>query len=140
MKQKVKSYRKITSIIMLAICSMLTVACSGNDDGGIEDVPENLFGTWYASGGSRSASITFYRDGTGIQEMSYGSSDSYYRYETFTFTYTFSNNKIKCSGTKSEYDSEGRTNIQDWETTFEYRQNTLINNQWTNLEEFTKQY
>lgn len=127
----------ILSIIMLIICSVGFTSCGDDDENGIGNAPDNLFGTWSGTSGKRYVSVTFNKDGTGTEEMEFSS--SYTRYGVATFTYTFDNNKIKCSGTWSDADSEGRTSTKDWSTTFEYHGSSLTGGGFSDITQYTKE-
>lgn len=124
------------SIMMLVACSMTLIACGSDSDDGPGDIPDNLIGTWSGSSGRRSVNVTFNRDGTGTEEMDFNS--SYSRYGVATFTYKFDNNKIKCTGTWTDADSEGQTSTRDWSTTYEYHGNSLTGEEFSDVTQFTK--
>lgn len=136
MKTLTKSL-KLLITMMLLTCSMIVISCGDDDENGVGNAPENLFGTWSGSSGKRSVTVTFNRDGTGTEEMEFSS--SYSRYGMASFTYTFDNNKIKCSGKWADADTEGRTTTKDWTTTFEYHGNSLTGGGFSDVTQLTKE-
>jgi hypothetical protein len=120
-------------------CGIVT-AC-GDDDGGnftpdgytkrdnnpvIDDeIPIELLGSWNCDDGKRFLSFTFNADGTGTGSVDFeGTTRESHR--DYTFTYTYRNGTVTCTGSEVYYDTDGKliTN-KNWTTTFTFNGKVL---------------
>lgn len=124
MKLFIRRFQTAIAVALMLVMTATFTSC-GDDD----DEPGNtglVAGTWYGNEYDHfysNVSITFNSDGTGSATMDHnGSYHSAYRAE---FTFKVDGNKVTTQGKMGSANSDGETNTQDFNNTYEVSGNTL---------------
>lgn len=118
--------KKFWLLLTIAFCcTTMFCACGGNDDDGPGDNSE-VVGSWVGDDYDHfysNVTITFQSDGTGSASIDHSGAFSSTR--RAYFTYKVKGNKVTTKGTLASANSDGESDTQDFNNTYELSGNTL---------------